>query len=254
MPLLRSFYGPIPLLDPWGHSSKHQGVQSLFGEKERGTWGGSVGWVSDFSSGHDLTVRGFEPRVGLCADSSEPGTCLGFCVSLALWPSPTQALPLHPSSDGHFSDSGLGVLVTSKGNHEAGYCCLPLSCSLSSLGTHGSAVTSLVRGSPFSLTCVSSDLQHDFSHFLTGPRTGHASKELLLLGWGWGSSLGVRGTHRHWVVIFQALPAKGAGRITSSYWCFQFTMNMTMIFSLFLKCLTPKAVNTVLLIIPLAAK
>ena len=26
----------------------------------------------DFDSGHDLTVYGTEPRVGLCADSSEP--------------------------------------------------------------------------------------------------------------------------------------------------------------------------------------
>ena len=26
----------------------------------------------DFGSGDDLTVRGFEPRVGLCADSAEP--------------------------------------------------------------------------------------------------------------------------------------------------------------------------------------
>ena len=26
----------------------------------------------DFSSGHDLTVREFQPRVGLCADSAEP--------------------------------------------------------------------------------------------------------------------------------------------------------------------------------------
>ena len=25
-----------------------------------------------FGSGHDLTVRGFEPRVGLCADSMGP--------------------------------------------------------------------------------------------------------------------------------------------------------------------------------------
>ena len=25
-----------------------------------------------FGSGHDLTVRGFKPRVGLCADSMEP--------------------------------------------------------------------------------------------------------------------------------------------------------------------------------------
>ena len=26
----------------------------------------------DFGSGHDLRVRGFEPSVGLCADSVEP--------------------------------------------------------------------------------------------------------------------------------------------------------------------------------------
>ena len=38
----------------------------------------------DFSSGHDLTIRGFEPRVGLCADSSELGACFGFCVSPSL--------------------------------------------------------------------------------------------------------------------------------------------------------------------------
>ena len=45
---------------------------------------GSVGWVSDFGPGHDLTVCGFEPRFGLCADSSEPGACFEFCVSLSL--------------------------------------------------------------------------------------------------------------------------------------------------------------------------
>ena len=26
----------------------------------------------DFGSGHDLTVREFEPHIGLCADSAEP--------------------------------------------------------------------------------------------------------------------------------------------------------------------------------------
>ena len=61
---------------------------------EKGCLGGSVGEVSDFSSGHDLTVCGFEPRVGLCADSSEPGACFGFCVSLSLCSSPTHALSL----------------------------------------------------------------------------------------------------------------------------------------------------------------
>ena len=29
--------------------------------------------VFSFSSGHDLPVCEFEPRVGLCADNSEPG-------------------------------------------------------------------------------------------------------------------------------------------------------------------------------------
>ena len=28
----------------------------------------------DFGSDHDHTVHGFQPRVGLCADNSEPGT------------------------------------------------------------------------------------------------------------------------------------------------------------------------------------
>ena len=54
----------------------------------RGAW--VAQWVErptlDLSSGHDLTVRGFEPRVGLCADSSEPGACFGFCVSLSAPP------------------------------------------------------------------------------------------------------------------------------------------------------------------------
>ena len=45
---------------------------------------GSVSKVSDFGSGHDLTVPEFEPHVGLCADTSEPGACFGFCVSLSV--------------------------------------------------------------------------------------------------------------------------------------------------------------------------
>ena len=43
-----------------------------------GRLGGSVGYASHFGSGHDLAVREFEPRVGLCADSSEPGACFRF--------------------------------------------------------------------------------------------------------------------------------------------------------------------------------
>ena len=49
-----------------------------------GRLGGSVGWATDFGSGHDLTVHEFEPRVGLWADGSEPGACFGFRVSLSL--------------------------------------------------------------------------------------------------------------------------------------------------------------------------
>ena len=49
---------------------------------------GAPGWLSrlstDSGSGRDLAVLGFKPRVGLRADSLEPGTCFGFCVSLSL--------------------------------------------------------------------------------------------------------------------------------------------------------------------------
>ena len=54
--------------------------------KSLGGLGGSTGWASDFGSGHDLAVCGFEPQLGLCADSSEPGACFGFCVSLSASP------------------------------------------------------------------------------------------------------------------------------------------------------------------------
>ena len=37
-----------------------------------------------FSSGHDLLVHEFEPHIGLCAGSWEPGARFGFCVSLSL--------------------------------------------------------------------------------------------------------------------------------------------------------------------------
>ena len=44
--------------------------------------------MSDFGSGHDLTVCELEPRVRFCADGSEPGTCFRFCVSISLAPPP----------------------------------------------------------------------------------------------------------------------------------------------------------------------
>ena len=53
--------------------------------------------TQDFSSGHDLTIREFEPRVGLCADSSEPGARFGFWVSFSLCPSPARALSVSVS-------------------------------------------------------------------------------------------------------------------------------------------------------------
>ena len=62
---------------------------------------GAPGWRSRLSvrlhSGHDLTVREFEPRVRLWADGSEPGACFRFCVSLSLCPSPIHALSLSVS-------------------------------------------------------------------------------------------------------------------------------------------------------------
>ena len=48
--------------------------------------------VSDFGSSHDLTVCGFKPCVGLCADSSETGACFRLCLHLSLCSSPAHAL------------------------------------------------------------------------------------------------------------------------------------------------------------------
>ena len=59
-------------------------LSRFWSQTRQGHLSGSVSQASDFSSGHDLTVCGFKPCVGLCPDSSEPGTCFGFCVSLFL--------------------------------------------------------------------------------------------------------------------------------------------------------------------------
>ena len=59
-----------------------------------GCLGGSVGWASDFSSGHDRVFCGFESRDGLWADISEPGAYFGFWVSPSLCPFPIRALAL----------------------------------------------------------------------------------------------------------------------------------------------------------------
>ena len=56
------------------------------------------GWLSQLGvgcrSGQGLTVCEFEPRIGLSADSSEPGACFGFCLSLSLCPTPACTLSL----------------------------------------------------------------------------------------------------------------------------------------------------------------
>ena len=43
-------------------------------------------------------LMSLSPTLGsLCADSSEPGACFGFCVSLSLCPCPAHTLSLSPS-------------------------------------------------------------------------------------------------------------------------------------------------------------
>ena len=68
-----------------------EGITHIHSERRVG---GSAGDASSFGSGHDLTVRGLEPRVGLWADSSEPGAGFGFGVSLPLSAPPPLVLAL----------------------------------------------------------------------------------------------------------------------------------------------------------------
>ena len=42
--------------------------------RHKGTWVAQTVQASDFSPGHDFTVQGFEPRIGLCTDSSKPAS------------------------------------------------------------------------------------------------------------------------------------------------------------------------------------
>ena len=90
---------------PWDHdlswiqesdaSLSHQTPQLWLYLKSERHLGGSVSEAFDFGSGHDFTVREFEPHIGLCVDNSEPGACFGFCVSLSLCSSPlVLCLPL----------------------------------------------------------------------------------------------------------------------------------------------------------------
>ena len=52
----------------------------------QGCLGGSVCEVANFSSGHDLVVHGFEPRVGLCAAQSLEPTSDSMSPSLSVPP------------------------------------------------------------------------------------------------------------------------------------------------------------------------
>ena len=47
---------------------------------------GAQSVVSNFSTGHYLVVCQFEPHIRICADSSAPGACFRFCVSLSSLP------------------------------------------------------------------------------------------------------------------------------------------------------------------------
>ena len=76
----------VQMLDLSGKLSKV--IKNMF----RGTW--VTLSVKRLTSAHDLTVCEFKPRVRLYADSSEPGACLGFCVSLSLSPPPLLMLCL----------------------------------------------------------------------------------------------------------------------------------------------------------------
>ena len=60
-------------------------------KKILGHLGGSVGWVSNFGSGRDLTVCEFEPHIRLWADSLEPALV---SVSSSLSAPPLLALSL----------------------------------------------------------------------------------------------------------------------------------------------------------------
>ena len=63
-------------------------VASIKNSSQRGAW-----VARSVERPTSAQVRGFEPRIRLCADSSEPGTCFEFCVSLSL-PLPSGSVSL----------------------------------------------------------------------------------------------------------------------------------------------------------------
>ena len=76
--------------------------------------GGSVGGASDFGLGHDLTGCGFEPHVGVCADSSEPGACFQFRVCSSPCPSHAHALSIINKTLKKLKKKDIGVSGTTR--------------------------------------------------------------------------------------------------------------------------------------------
>ena len=83
---------------PCGHTPREH---SPGGVKGAAVGGGAPGGgvlpverpTPDFGSGHDQTVREFEPRIGLCADWAEAAWD-SLSLSLSVCPSPAHALSL----------------------------------------------------------------------------------------------------------------------------------------------------------------
>ena len=69
-------------------------VSSLIKAAMRSTWVAQL--VKRLTSAQVMISQcvGLSPRVGLCADGSEPGACFGFCVSFCLCPFPIHTLSL----------------------------------------------------------------------------------------------------------------------------------------------------------------
>ena len=108
----------------------------------RGSWvGQSVEHSTlDFSSGRDLTVREFKPRIRLCADSSDPGACLGFCVSLSL------------SAPPHTCAQSLSLSLSKKNKHKK---------KSSSWKKRGEKAKSHIGEEPREITDTTWDLRYD---------------------------------------------------------------------------------------------
>ena len=61
-------------------------------------WGAWVSQLVKCLTWAEVMISGgFEPHIGLCADSSKPGACFKFCVSHSVCPSPTHTLSLSAS-------------------------------------------------------------------------------------------------------------------------------------------------------------